>query len=42
MDNAWANLFWHGPNMKRKYHIAKWELMATPRKQEGEGLLTLE
>jgi hypothetical protein len=32
MDTARANFFWHGPNMKRKYHMAKWELMATPKK----------
>jgi hypothetical protein len=34
MDTARENFFWHGPNMKRKYHMAKWDLMATP-KQAG-------
>jgi hypothetical protein len=23
MDAARANFFWHGPNMKRKYHMVK-------------------
>jgi hypothetical protein len=37
MDAARANFFWHGPNMKRKYHMAKWDLMATPKAAGGAG-----
>jgi hypothetical protein len=32
MDTVKANFFWYGPNMKRKYHMAKSDLMATPIK----------
>jgi hypothetical protein len=35
MDSARGDFFWHGPNMKRKYHMAKWELMASPKKAGG-------
>jgi hypothetical protein len=31
MDTARANFFWHGPNMKGKYHMAKWDLITTPK-----------
>jgi hypothetical protein len=37
MDSARANFFWHGPNMKRKYHMAKWETLATPKNVGGVG-----
>jgi hypothetical protein len=37
MDTARANFFWHGPNMKRKYHMAKWDLMTTPKAAGGVG-----
>jgi hypothetical protein len=37
MDSAMANFFWHGPNLKRKYHMAKWDLMATPKSAGGAG-----
>jgi hypothetical protein len=36
MDTTRSNFFWHGPHLKRRYHMAKWELMATP-KSKGEG-----
>jgi hypothetical protein len=35
MDTARANFFWHGPHMRRKYHMAKWDLLATPKKAGG-------
>jgi hypothetical protein len=35
MDTTRANFFWHAPNLKRKYHMARWDLMATP-KSAGE------
>jgi hypothetical protein len=25
MDTTRANFFWHGPNLKRKYHMSRWE-----------------
>jgi hypothetical protein len=31
MNSARANFFWHGPNLKRKYHMAKWDIMASPK-----------
>jgi hypothetical protein len=37
MDTARANFFWHGPNMKRRYHMAKWDLMTTPKAAGGVG-----
>jgi hypothetical protein len=37
MDTTGANFFWHGPNMKRKYHMAKWDLMTTPKQAGGAG-----
>jgi hypothetical protein len=37
MDTARANFFWHGSHMKRKYHMAKWDLLATPTKAGGAG-----
>lgn len=37
MDSARANFFWHGPHMKRRYHMEKWELMASPKKAGGAG-----
>jgi hypothetical protein len=35
MDMAKANFFWHGPHQKRKYHMAKWRVMASPKEAEG-------
>jgi hypothetical protein len=37
MDSARSNFFWHGPNIKRKYHMASWDLLASPRKAGGLG-----
>jgi hypothetical protein len=37
MDMAMANFFWHGPNMKGRYHMAKWDLMTTPKAAGGVG-----
>jgi hypothetical protein len=37
MDTARVNFFWHGPHMRRKYHMAKWDLLATPKKAGGAG-----
>jgi hypothetical protein len=37
MDTARANFFWHGPHQKRKYHMAKWRVMASPKKVGGAG-----
>jgi hypothetical protein len=28
-------LFWHGPNLKRKYHMASWDLLASPKNVGG-------
>jgi hypothetical protein len=35
MDMARANFFWHGPHQKRKYHMAKWRVMASPKEAGG-------
>jgi hypothetical protein len=37
IDAARAKFFWHGPNLKKKYHMAKWELMMTPKNAGGVG-----
>jgi hypothetical protein len=37
MDMAGANFFWHGPHQKRKYHMAKWRVMASPKEVGGAG-----
>jgi hypothetical protein len=37
MDSARANFFWHGPNFKKKYHIARWDLLASPKRAGGLG-----
>jgi hypothetical protein len=42
IDNARGNFFWHALNMKRKYHMAKWELMTSPKKAGGRVSLTPE
>jgi hypothetical protein len=42
IDNARGNFFWHELNMKRKYHMAKWELMTSPKKAGGQVSLTPE
>jgi hypothetical protein len=31
MDTARASFFWHGPNLKRKYRIDRWQLFAVPK-----------
>lgn len=36
MDTARANFFWHGPNLK-KYHMARWQLLASPKESGGMG-----
>jgi hypothetical protein len=37
MDSARSNFFWHGPNLKKKYHMASWELLASPKRAGGLG-----
>jgi hypothetical protein len=37
MDTARANFFWHGPHQKKKYHMARWEVMASPKNAGGAG-----
>jgi hypothetical protein len=42
MDTARANFFWHGPNLKRKYHMARWEIMTSPKRLVELASLILE
>jgi hypothetical protein len=42
MDMARANFFWHGTHQKRKYHMAKWRVMASPKEAGGLASQTLE
>jgi hypothetical protein len=44
IDSSRPNFFWHGhgPNLKHKYRMGSWELMATPKGVEEQGLLTQE
>jgi hypothetical protein len=37
MDSVWSNFFWHGPNLKKKYHMASWDLLASPKRAGGLG-----
>lgn len=37
MDTDRADFFWHGPGNKRKYHMIKWQAMATPKEFGGMG-----
>jgi hypothetical protein len=37
-DSCRANFFWHGPNLKRKYHMASWDLLMRPKEAGGLGL----
>jgi hypothetical protein len=37
MDSARSNFFWHGPNLKKKYHMASWELLASSERAGGLG-----
>jgi hypothetical protein len=32
VDSPRTNFFWHGLNMKKKYHMSSWELLATHKK----------
>jgi hypothetical protein len=31
METARSNFFWHGPRQKKKYHMMRWEVLATPK-----------
>lgn len=37
MNTTRASFFWYGPNLKRKYHMSRWEIMVTPKNAEGVG-----
>jgi hypothetical protein len=37
MDSARSNFFWHGPYLKKKYHMASWDLLASPKCVGGLG-----
>lgn len=37
MDTARSNFFWHGPSFKKKYHMAKWDLLISLEKAGGLG-----
>jgi hypothetical protein len=37
MGSARVNFFWHGPFPKKKYHMASWELLASPKCVCGGG-----
>jgi hypothetical protein len=37
MDSARANIFWHGPHLKKKYHMASWDLLSSPKRAGGLG-----
>lgn len=39
MDKARSNFFWHGPNLKMKYHMASWETLMKPKKAGGLGFI---
>jgi hypothetical protein len=37
MDTARADFFWHGPGLKNKYHMVKWDALMTPKEFGGLG-----
>jgi hypothetical protein len=37
METARSNFFWHGPGQKKKYHMMRWEVLATPKPIGGLG-----
>jgi hypothetical protein len=37
IDTARSNFFWHGPNLKKKYHMASWETLMKPENAGGLG-----
>jgi hypothetical protein len=37
METARSNFFWHGPRQKKKYHMMRWEVLATPKPIGGLG-----
>lgn len=37
IDTARSNFFWHGPNLKKKYHMASWENLMKPENAGGLG-----
>jgi hypothetical protein len=37
MDSTRANFFWHGPHLKKKYHMASWDLLSSPKRAGGLG-----
>jgi hypothetical protein len=41
MDSIRGNFFCHGPNLKKKYHLVKWDTLATLKNVGGLGSLIL-
>jgi hypothetical protein len=37
METARSNFFWHGPGQKKKYHMMRWDVLATPKFAGGLG-----
>jgi hypothetical protein len=37
METARSNFFWHGPGQQKKYHMMRWEVLATPKPAGGLG-----
>lgn len=37
METARSNFFWHGPGQRKKYHMMRWEVLATPKPVGGLG-----
>jgi hypothetical protein len=39
MDAIRANFFWQGAEDKKKYHMARWEMLTRPKDQGGLGII---
>lgn len=39
LDSIRSRFYWQGTNKKRKYHMVKWEALATPRDYGGLGFM---
>jgi hypothetical protein len=38
METTRGDFFWHGPNLKKKYHMARWGMIAAPKDAGGLGI----
>jgi hypothetical protein len=42
LDQYRSRFFWQGGKEKKKYHIAKWDILCRPKDQGGLGIINLQ